>query len=188
MAKVEDKILDHNYDGIQEYDNPLPRWWVYLFIITLIWGVVYMLYYHVAFIGPNQHEEYLAEFKQTGAEAEALALKMKKMWENVKFIALTDQKDIDEGKSIFQKNCVSCHGAAGEGGIGPNLTDKYWIHGGGIENVMKIVINGVPEKGMISWKPMLTPEQIQKVSSFVLTLQGTNPQNAKAPQGEIWEQ
>jgi len=188
MAKVEDKILDHNYDGILEYNNPLPGWWVSLFIICVIWAVAYMLYYHVAGMGNNQEQEYLAEFKQTGAGAEAAAAKMKKMWESVKFVALSDPKDIESGKEVFQTNCISCHGGAGEGGIGPNLTDQYWIHGGGIENVMRTVINGVQEKGMISWKPILNPEQIQKVSSFVLTLQGTNPANGKAPQGDIWEQ
>lgn len=188
MAKAEDKILDHNYDGILEYDNPLPGWWVYLFIITVIWGVLYMFYYHVAGMGPGQEKEYLAEFKQTGAEAEALAAKMKQMWANVNFVAVTEPAQIDEGKAIFTKNCVSCHGNAGEGGIGPNLTDNYWIHGGGIENVMKTIINGVPEKGMISWKPLLKPEEVQKVSSYLLTLQGTNPPNGKAPQGEIWQQ
>jgi len=187
MAKAEDKVLDHNYDGILEYDNPLPGWWVYLFVISIIWSVVYMFYYHVANIGDTQEEEYLAEFKMTGEQAEAMAAAMRKMWDNVKFVAVTEPEALTEGQEIYKVNCVSCHGAAGEGGIGPNLTDINWLHGGGIENVMKTVINGVPEKGMISWKPVLKPEQIQKVSSFILTLQGTNPPNGKAPQGDIWE-
>lgn len=187
MSKVEDKILDHNYDGILEYDNPLPGWWVYLFIITVIWSVVYMLYFHVAGIGQNQHQEYLAEFKQSNNTAELAATKMKKMWDNISFVALTDSKDIDEGKAIYTKNCVSCHGTNGEGGIGPNFCDKYWIHGGGIENVMKVIINGVPEKGMIAWKSQLKPEEVQKVASFVMTFQGKNPPNAKAPQGDLYQ-
>jgi cytochrome c oxidase cbb3-type subunit 3 len=188
MAKVEDRILDHNYDGIQEYDNPLPRWWVYLFILTVIWGVVYFLFFHVAFLGQNQQQEYLAEFKQTGNQAELIAQKMKQMWANIAYIELKEPNDIESGKAIFQKNCISCHGANGEGGIGPNLTDKFWIHGGGIQNVMTIIINGVPEKGMITWKPLLKPEEVQKVASFVLTLQGTNPANGKVPQGDEWKQ
>ncbi|MFA7626029.1 MAG: c-type cytochrome, partial [Candidatus Kapaibacterium sp.] len=89
---------------------------------------------------------------------------------------------------IFKTNCVSCHGAVGEGGIGPNLTDEFFIHGGGMKNVMDVIINGVPEKGMISWKPLLKPEEIQKVASYVMTLTGSNPPNAKAPQGEKWEE
>ena len=188
MAKVEDKILDHNYDGIQEYDNPLPGWWVYLFIITVIWGIAYFLFFHVAFLGQNQQQEYLAEFKQTGAQAELVAQKMKQMWANVAYVQLKETSDVEAGKVIFQKNCISCHGANGEGGIGPNLTDKFWIHGGGIQNVMTTIINGVPEKGMITWKPLLKPDEVQKVASFVLSLQGTNPANGKAPQGDEWKQ
>jgi cytochrome c oxidase cbb3-type subunit 3 len=188
MAKVEDRILEHNYDGIREYDNPLPGWWVYLFIITVVWGIVYYLFFHVAFLGQNQQQEYLTEFKQTGNQAELAAQKMKQMWANIAYIQLNEPNDVESGKTIFQKNCISCHGANGEGGIGPNLTDKFWIHGGGIQNVMTTIINGVPEKGMITWKPLLKPEEVQKVASFVLSLQGTNPANGKAPQGNEWKQ
>ncbi|GAB1370827.1 hypothetical protein MASR1M45_08890 [Candidatus Kapaibacterium sp.] len=183
MSKVEDKILDHNYDGILEYDNPLPRWWVWLFLITIVWGVLYMFYYHLAAMGPGQEQEYASEFKMSTEEYEKIAVKMNQMWANVKYEAMTNPEDLTSGAQIFKTNCVSCHGAAGEGGIGPNLTDNYFLHGNGIENTMKVIINGVPEKGMISWKPLLKPEEIQKVASYVLSLYGTNPANAKAPQG-----
>jgi cytochrome c oxidase cbb3-type subunit 3 len=183
MSKVEDKILEHNYDGILEYDNPLPRWWVWLFLITVVWGVVYMFYYHLAAMGPLQDQEYKAEFQMTTEDYARIAVKMNKMWADIKFEALNDPKDIESGKEIYQKNCVSCHGRAGEGGIGPNLTDNFYIHGQGIQNTMNTVINGVPEKGMISWKPLLKPEEIQKVSSYVLSMYGTNPPNPKPPQG-----
>jgi cytochrome c oxidase cbb3-type subunit 3 len=84
-------------------------------------------------------------------------------------------------------NCAACHGQKGEGVVGPNLTDAYWIHGGGIKNVFKTIKYGVPAKGMIAWETQLSPSQIQKVASYVLTLQGTNPPNGKAPEGEIWK-
>jgi cytochrome c oxidase cbb3-type subunit 3 len=103
-------------------------------------------------------------------------------------IALTDADAISAGQGIYIQNCVACHGQKGEGSVGPNLTDEYWIHGGGIKNVFKTVQNGVPAKGMISWKSQLSPKQIQQVSSFILTFQGTKPDNGKAPQGDIWKE
>ncbi|MBX3044598.1 MAG: c-type cytochrome [Candidatus Kapabacteria bacterium] len=187
MSQEQDKILDHNYDGILEYDNPLPRWWVGLFILTVIWSVIYMFYYHMTGMGQGQEAEYAAEFKMSSEEYEKIAMKMNQMWANVSFEVLNDKESLATGEQIYKTNCVSCHGAFGEGGIGPNLTDNYYIHGGGIQNVMNVVINGVPEKGMISWKPLLKPEEIQMVSSYILTLTGTNPPNPKAPQGTVWE-
>lgn len=188
MTQNEEKLLEHNYDGILEYDNPLPRWWVWLFIITVIWGVAYMFYYHVAGIGPNQHQEYLAEFKTGSNDALRLIQQMNEKWASISFTILDDETSLATGEQVYAKNCVSCHGNYGEGGIGPNLTDNYYIHGGGIENVMNVIINGVPEKGMISWKPLLTPEEVQMVASYVLTLKGTQPVNAKAPEGKLWEE
>lgn len=185
MAKTEDKILDHDYDGIKEYDNPLPPWWVALFIITIIWSVAYIFYYHIAGIGKTQFEEYSAEMSKSSENTEQLAGKMAAMWANIKFEQLKDPKDISAGMEIFHKNCISCHGDNGQGGIGPNLTDDYYLHGKGIENTMKTIMNGVPDKGMISWKPLLKPEEIQKVASFVLSIHGSNPANPKAPQGTL---
>jgi cytochrome c oxidase cbb3-type subunit 3 len=98
-----------------------------------------------------------------------------------------DTPDLEAGKAIFKTNCVPCHGPEAGGIVGPNLTDKYWIHGGGIKNVFKTIKDGVPAKGMISWQAVLKPKQIQEVASYVLSLQGTKPANPKAPQGTIWE-
>ncbi|MDT3738754.1 MAG: cbb3-type cytochrome c oxidase N-terminal domain-containing protein [Candidatus Kapabacteria bacterium] len=183
MSEDEDKILEHNYDGIQEFDNPLPRWWVGLFILTIIWSLIYMFYYHVSDMGPNQTQEYAAEFKVSSDEYAKIAKNMNQMWSNVVFEAANDPASLESGKEIFMKNCVSCHGNSGEGGIGPNLTDNYSIHGFGIENTMKTIINGVPDKGMISWKPLLKPDDVRKVASYILSLEGSNPPNPKAPQG-----
>ncbi len=183
MAKVEDRLLDHNYDGILEYDNPLPGWWVWLFILTTIFAGIYLFYYHLAEIGELQEQEYISEIKAVEAAGGSLAQRNEKLWANVQFVALDDATALNEGKEIFVKNCVSCHGPDGGGGIGPNMTDNFYIHGKGIEATMNTVINGVPEKGMVSWKAILKPEEVQKVASYVLSLHGTTPTNPKAPQG-----
>lgn len=186
MAEVQDKIIEgHSYDGIKEYDNPLPPWWLYLFILTIIWAVIYIYYFHVSDWGPSSAEEYELSLIPTD---EQLIAQKADIWSNFQIIAMKGQTELDEGQTIFKKNCISCHRDDGGGGIGPNLTDANWIHGGSFENIANVVINGVPEKGMISWKPLLTPDQILKVSSYVHeSLAGQNVMNGKAPQGEIYE-
>lgn len=278
MKEEKDILLDHNYDGIQELDNDLPPWWLYMFYITIIWGVLYLIYYHVSGIGPSSYEEYmtdmnpgwqavevqgetfmeklgsysspysiesvdltprlrdellaaekklaemrsaeeqltgsvaglefedlikaamkkadaasldklkasfpeiwvLAEAEMSGAPAEAVA----EAEPEIQMAALTDAASLQSGEQIYQTNCATCHGKTGEGGIGPNMTDDYWIHGAGMGNMVKVIKNGVPAKGMIAWAKILRPQQIQEVASFMLTLHGTNPPNGKAPQGE----
>jgi cytochrome c oxidase cbb3-type subunit 3 len=186
FEKVKDELLDHDYDGIQELDNELPPWWLWLFYITIIWGVVYMIYYHVLGTGPSSAEEYQMEmvraaemYQQPGGDA-AGAVEQ----EVIKVAALTDEQSLAEGKTIYTKNCVPCHGNNGEGTVGPNLTDDYWIHGAAMQDMVITITNGVPAKGMISWAPILTPEEIVKVASYIRTLHGTNPPNPKAPEGE----
>ncbi|PTX60119.1 cytochrome c oxidase cbb3-type subunit 3 [Kordia periserrulae] len=183
-------ILDHNYDGIKELDNNLPPWWLYGFYATIIFGVIYMLKYHV-FDGDGQ----LVELEQQYAEAQVKIDRynaLNKDKEVIDFDAielLTDASDISAGKQIFVKNCVSCHRIDGGGGIGANLTDEYWILGGGIKNVFKTISQGGrPGKGMESWtRKGLKASQIQQVASYVLTFQGTTPgPNAKPAEGEIW--
>lgn len=180
MSIETDKLLDHVYDGIQEYDNPLPPWWVWLFVITIIWGFGYIVYYHVLEAGPGQEEEYAAEI----AQADLLYGNKKQLEENL--MPLTDPTSLDAGKDIFIKNCAACHTNDGGGLVGPNLTDEYWIHGGAYEDIVRTTSNGVAEKGMLAWKTTLKPDQIQQVSSFIVTLQGTTPSNPKAPEGEIY--
>ena len=264
--KKKDVLLDHNYDGIQELDNDLPPWWLWLFYLSIAFAVVYMFYYHFIGIGPSSAEEYMMEMNPnyvaegsvagggifngykspyyspkgemtprvleqmkkyigpeiTGNELvmeamrrsdEATREKLKEtfpeLWEQLtaggaaltkapaaqpkaeataepvaNIEPLTDEASLAAGKNIFVTNCSSCHGKLGEGGIGPNLTDDYWIHGAGMGNVVKVITNGVPAKGMITWKGILTEDQIKQVASYILTLHGSNPPNAKAPQGE----
>lgn len=182
-----DILLHHNYDGIRELDNHLPPWWVNMFILTIIWAVGYMWFYHWGGPGLNQSERYLKEVETAKKEiAIALAGKANAIDES-NVVALTDSGALGEGELIFKNVCAACHGTKGEGSVGPNLTDEYWIHGGGIQNIFKVVKYGVPEKGMIAWASQLKPADMQKVSSYILSLGGTNPPNPKDPQGEIWK-
>ena len=186
LEREADIMLDHNYDGIRELDNSLPPWWKWGFIFTIIFAVVYMISYHVSGTGKLQLQEYKDELTQAQIAKEE---RIKISGENVNeenVIVLTDVNGLAEGKNIFVKNCVACHLADGGGQVGPNLTDDFWIHGGGIKNIFATITNGVPAKGMISWKTQLVPKQIQQVASFILTLQGTKPLVAKDPQGDIW--
>jgi len=183
----EDEILmEDDYDGIKELDNRIPPWFNYLFYATIIFGIYYMFNYEVFSSGKSQVDEYNAEMQAAAfqrAQLEAAGAFVTE--DNV--TKLTDQGDLEAGKEIFKTNCVPCHGPDAGGIVGPNLTDKYWIHGGGIKNVFKTIKYGVPSKGMLSWPTQLNPKQIQEVASYVLSLQGTKPANPKEPQGTIWE-
>jgi cytochrome c oxidase cbb3-type subunit III len=186
VEKEKDVLLDHDYDGIKELDNNLPPWWKYGFYFTIVFAVCYLLYYHVSGVGKLQAEEYKDELLFAAQQKEA---RIKAGAENVNelnVLALKDADGLAKGKETFLKLCVACHRADGGGQVGPNLTDEFWIHGGGIKNVFKTITYGVPTKGMISWQSQLSPKQIQQVASFILTLKGTNPPGPKEPQGDIW--
>lgn len=251
-----DILLDHDYDGIQELDNDLPPWWLKMFYVTIVFGVIYLIYYHFSGWGLTSSEEYLkatdpdwsrggghstsyayhspwsvesaditprilstlGEFIGEDVSFEALIVEAKRradenqlkllsdafpdadlviaakpkktapseiVYEPVEM--LTDATSLASGKEIYIKNCVACHGTMGEGGIGPNMADKYWIHGGSINDLVKIIRVGVPAKGMISWESTLPPAKITEVASYILTFQGTNPPNGKAKQGELYQ-
>ena len=185
--KEADIDLGHEYDGIRELDNSLPPWWLWLFYGTIIWAAVYLWYYHVSDKGPSQEQEYIAAMEMGEAEkAKFLATQAEDIDEKTVTL-LTAEADLAEGKEIYTANCLVCHGANGEGTVGPNFTDKYWIHGGSINNLFTTIKYGVPEKGMISWKSQLRPGAMQKVASYILSLQGTNPPNQKAPQGDLYD-
>ena len=180
-------ILDHNYDGIRELDNKLPPWWVYMFYATIIFGLVYLVRFHIM----NDYDQDL-EYEQEVAAAQLEIEEYKKTAKDlvdVNSVALfTDAADINAGKVIFETNCVACHMADGGGGIGPNLTDDYWILGGGIKNVFNTVSEGGRDgKGMVAWKQILKPVEMAQVSSYILTeINGKTPANPKAAEGEIW--
>ncbi|WP_298509010.1 cbb3-type cytochrome c oxidase N-terminal domain-containing protein [uncultured Kordia sp.] len=183
-------ILDHNYDGIKELDNNLPPWWLYGFYASIIFAVFYMLKYHV-FDGEGQLVELEREYVEAQIEIDLYNAKnTNNVIDYDAVTLLTDASDISAGKQVYSKSCISCHRIDGGGGIGPNLTDKNWILGGGIKNIFKTIsLGGRPGKGMAAWsKAGLKPKQIQQVASYVLTFQGTTPaEGAKKPEGDIWE-
>jgi cytochrome c oxidase cbb3-type subunit 3 len=187
IEKEADIDLGHEYDGIRELDNSLPPWWLWLFYITIIWSVGYLWYYHVSDKGPDSQQEYIAAMEKGEAEKAAFLASQTNLVDEKTVTVLTGESDLAEGKEIYTANCLVCHGAAGEGGVGPNFTDKYWIHGGSIHNIFSTIKYGVAEKGMISWKEQLRPGAMQKVASYILTFQGTNPPNQKEAQGVLYE-
>lgn len=267
MDKKEDRLLDHDYDGIRELDNDLPPWWLWLFYISIIFAVVYMIHYHVAgtgdlssveyqkevdpnwtevestdkagfsieyrspfynadaemtpkawaaienYVGPNVEFESLIMEAMRKANTENL-IKLKEsfpeIWANLSeggatvstaaaekveepkiaqlnYTRLTDAASLESGKQTYVTNCASCHGMEGQGGIGPNMTDNYYIHGDDINDIMNVLIKGVVAKGMISWKGILSDQKMTEVASYIMSLRGTNPPNPKTPQGELVE-
>lgn len=179
-------LLDHNYDGIKELDNNLPPWWKYGFYFTIVFAFVYLIIYHLIGVGDLQTEEYDKEMAQAAIENEAFMASQANLVDESNLVALTEPARLESGKAVFVANCVVCHGPDGGGVVGPNLTDDYWKNGGGIKNVFNTIKVGVPEKGMISWETILTPAQRLEVASYILSLGGTNPANAKAPEGDLW--
>lgn len=180
-----DKLIeDHEYDGIQELDNPLPGWWLMTFYITIAFSVVYFIYYQVL-DGPTS-EEYLSNDMSRIEEIREARVEDvgEKSEEEIRAV-LDNEERIASGKEQYMKNCMACHGDNAQGVIGPNLTDDYWINGDGtVNSIAKIIKNGVTEKGMPAWEQILQPEQIVNVAGYVYTLHGTDPEGAKPPEGE----
>ncbi len=221
MSEHDDKLLSHDYDGIKELDNNLPRWWVGLFWVTVVWGVLYFVYYHGLNIGPDSATEYLMEidpnyqpplrnhllfgivktyrspyspertdktpFSATLGEPTEAYVEETREGDTLSYTLLTEPEAISSGLEVYIKNCVQCHGASGEGGIGPNLTDQYWLHGAETVDVVKSIKYGYPAKGMIAWRTFLSSEKLIEVASYIQTLRGTNPSGGKGPQGDLVE-
>ena len=187
LEKEADMLLDHNYDGIKELDNALPPWWKYGFYITIVVAVFYFLKFEVWHTGMNPTEEYNTEMTIAKTETDAYLASAK---ENVDENTVTDLDAAGNaaGKAIFAKTCVPCHLAEGQGIVGPNLTDEYWIHGGSIKDIFKTIKYGFPDKGMQSWQTTYSPVEMQQLSSYIRSLRGTNPPNPKAPQGDLYKE
>ena len=192
IEREADVMLNHDYDGIHELDNNLPPWWVGMFYVTIIFAVVYMGIYHFSDIGLSNIEAYdlenkeaelaIAAFNAEQAEKEAASITAETA------TILTEEARLAAGAETFKTYCAACHGMQGEGleNLGQNLTDEYWIHGGGMKNIFATITEGVPGKTMIAWKEALSPPEIQEVASYILTLEGTNPPNARPPEGDLW--
>jgi cytochrome c oxidase cbb3-type subunit 3 len=182
--QLEDEhLLEHSYDGIQEYDNPLPRWWLALFWLTVIVTPLYILYFHFGsgLLAIERYDQEMIAFYDKQAEE---LQKLGEITEVTLVGLMDDQSMMSGGKKIFQGKCATCHGMFGEGGIGPNLTDQHWIHGPQLEDIYRIVREGVTEKGMLAWERQLRPAELLAVSAYAGSLLGSDPPNAKEPQGE----
>lgn len=183
--------LDHDYDGIRELDNHLPPWWKWLFYGTIVWSVVYLIIYHGTESMPLSLEEYQQELALAEEEVKKFQASQPRAVIDENTLAYTnDAATLEKGKSIFlNNNCGGCHRNDGGGNsIGPNLTDEYWLHGGSLRDVFLTIKNGVVEKGMPAWGKSMRAEDVRDVTFFVISLQGTNPPDAKGPQGERFEQ
>ncbi|HTJ51455.1 MAG TPA: cbb3-type cytochrome c oxidase N-terminal domain-containing protein, partial [Cyclobacteriaceae bacterium] len=189
VAHEQDIDLGHNFDGIRELDNHLPPWWKYLFYATIAWGVVYLVIYHVSYSMPLSIEEYSNEITLAKEQSDKLkASQPAAVIDENKLVYSADAAILEKGKTVFNNNCVACHRADGGGNtIGPNLTDEYWIHGGGIKNVFSTIKNGKVDKGMPEWGKAMSAQDVRDVAFFVMSLKGTNPANGKAPQGELYK-
>ena len=187
MEQEYDIMLDHDYDGIKELDNVLPPWWVYMFYMTIVFAIVYLIRFHVI-NDYTQQEEFETEMETARVEIEKYKLTAPDLLDKEKVTLLTDETSLAEGKKLYETStCTACHKPDAGGSIGPNLTDDHWILGGGIKNVFNTLMEGGREgKGMVAWKATIKPKDLQKIASYVISLQGTNPPDAKPAEGDLW--
>ena len=176
-----DRLLGHDYDGIAEYDNPLPGWWTWLFVATIAFSVGYYAYYQLG-PGPSVVAQYDDEMRAAAARQAAAPVAATSGEDALKALAGNAQA-MASAKEIFATRCMPCHGPEGQGLIGPNLTDDYWLHGSTLPEIRHTISEGVIEKGMVPWKDQLKPEELDAIAAYVGTLRGTHPPNPKPPQG-----
>ena len=177
--------LGHEYDGIRELNNRLPPWWIYGFYLTIVFAAIYLWRYHVSHTAPLSKEEYEIAVKKADEKVKDY-LKQKGDAVNENTVSMLGAADVTEGKRIFQVSCISCHNEGGAGNVGPNLTDDYWMHGGDIKSVFKTIKYGI--NAMPTWQNSYSNKQIAQLASYVKSLHGSNPPNAKAPQGELYNE
>lgn len=179
-------VLDHEYDGIEELDNPLPRWWLWTFYGAIVYSALYFAWHNILNDGHLAESRYQAQVAAIEATQQKLRAEAEASLDEVALSAdLRDDKIAVLGKPIFEAKCASCHGAEGGGLVGPNLTDAYWIHGRGEPiGIYKVIRDGVNAKGMPPWGGLLDEKELMQVSAYVVALKGSSPAQAKAPQGE----
>jgi len=183
LAEEKELLIAHDYDGIQELDNPIPAWFMYLFYATIIFAAGYLLTYHVFKVAPLQYDEYKTEMAQADIAKKIYLSKAANIVDENTVKLVRDPAVLASGQAIFKTTCAACHGDHAQGNVGPNLTDDYWLHGGKINDLFKTIKYGVLAKGMPTWEKQLSPKQISDVASYIKSLQGTNPGGAKEPQG-----
>lgn len=188
LGHEEDVMLDHDYDGIRELDNVLPPWWLWGFYITIAISILYYVLIHI-FGWYGQEDEYQAELVAHEAKVAKYKADHPELFKTENLVAYTDAANIATGKELFAtKTCTACHLADAGGSIGPNMTDDYWILGGGFQNIFNTITKGGrPGKGMVAWESTITQKERRQLASYILTLRGTKPAAPKAPEGDLWK-
>ncbi|GJM44351.1 MAG: hypothetical protein DHS20C21_11930 [Gemmatimonadota bacterium] len=181
----QDELMSHEFDGIQEFDNRLPNWWLYTLYGAIVFAVIYWLGFHTWGAWKMPHEQYELSMV-AAAEAQLASMADQELTDEALQLMSTVPTSVEAGRAVFEQFCVACHLADGSGSVGPNLTDAYWIHGGQPMQILTTVTDGVPAMGMAAWGDQLGPIRVQQVVSYVLTLKGTH-RPGKAPQGELEE-
>jgi cytochrome c oxidase cbb3-type subunit 3 len=186
---LEDKLLTHSYDGIQEYDNPMPAWWTIVFWATVVWSIFYLIGINVGWIDTYEQDlrASLDDLSRVRSKA-AAANPAPEVSPAMLMAAVADKTNLDAGKEVFTGKCAPCHGPEGQGLIGPNLTDKFWIHGGTLSDIHKTIRDGIAAKGMPAWGMVLKPEELMAAFAHVHSLRGTTPANPKPPQGAEYKE
>ena len=180
-----DQVREHSYDGVQEFDNRLPNWWLWTLYGSIVFAVIYWLVFHTLGLAPLPRERYQQSvIKATQAEIERLEAEGVTN-ESLALMATLPDK-VSEGAALFRQYCAVCHSDKGQGKVGPNLTDAYWLHGGQPLDILNTVTNGVTAKGMAAWGRQLGPRRVQAVVAHVLTIVDTNVPG-KAPEGELYK-
>lgn len=187
IAKEHEVATDHEYDGIRELDNRLPPWWLYGFYASILFAVIYFINYEVLGTGQHQDEEFQAEMMQAEEDVKTYLATLGDLIDESNVTLAIETADINAGKALYDANCAVCHAADGGGGVGPNFTDQYWLHGGDMPSIFKTIKYGVPSKGMIAWENQLSPKKMQQVSSYIYTMEGNTAVNPKEPQGNLFE-
>ncbi|MGZ3696760.1 MAG: cbb3-type cytochrome c oxidase N-terminal domain-containing protein [Bdellovibrionota bacterium] len=180
-------MSDDRHDGIEELDNQLPKWWLYLFYLTIVFAAGYFAYYSLG-SGPTLRQEYERVRNEEELASLAKSASVKVASEEELRALLKSSERVHAGQGIFQARCVACHGSAGQGGIGPNLPDDYWLHGGKMTEIVHTVTQGVADKGMPPWGPLLSQDEVHSLAAFIKSIRGTHPPNPKAPQGELYKE
>jgi len=174
-------MTDHEYDGIRELDNVLPPWWVWLFYLSIVFAVVYFGYYEIYITTDMSVDEYQAEMLIAEVQAAAIGVNVNNV------VIMEDESNLANGQKVFESNCASCHLNDGGGSIGPNLTDNYWKNGGSVQEVFTTIENGITGTAMVSWKALISPNDRQDVTSYILVnLVGSTPAAGKDPEGELY--
>ncbi|MEO1255592.1 MAG: cbb3-type cytochrome c oxidase N-terminal domain-containing protein, partial [Bacteroidota bacterium] len=186
VAREAEVATNHEYDGIRELDNRLPPWWLYGFYFSIAFAAIYLFRFYFLDM-PKQDDEFQAEMLKAKEEVKVYLASLDNLIDENSVTLATETADLNAGKAIFEQNCAVCHASDGGGGVGPNLTDKYWLHGGDMPAIFSTVKYGVPSKGMIAWEAQLSPKKMQQVASYIYMMEGTTPAKAKDPQGDLFE-